>query len=174
MSRLLLLSLLIPGLASAQILDAADTRLRDRAYLQAWSAPLGQATRWRNPATGDDGRITAIREHRAAESGELCRDMDEILTVAGTVRHGTAAGCRGTDAIWHVVTATPGDAASAPADVAPYQPPADISADPPHPGQAVQPGLEIRIRPQARNKAAPSSPPELRLLVPPPPGEAQN
>ncbi len=174
MARLLLLSMLIPGLAGAQILDTADARLREQAYLQAWLAPLGQATRWRNPATGDAGRITAIREHRAAESGELCRDMVERLTVAGTVRQGTATGCRGSDAAWHVVTATPGDDPSTPADLTPYKPPAEISADPPHSGQAIPPGLEIRIRPSARNKVVPSSTPDLRLLVPPPPDAAQN
>jgi surface antigen len=89
--RLLLSVLLLPCLAWAQDIDPTDAHLREQAYLHAWSAPLGQATRWRNPATGDDGRITAIREHKAPQSDELCRDMVETLTVAGTLIPGALA-----------------------------------------------------------------------------------
>jgi len=167
MRRLLVPALLLPALAWAQAVDPTDARLREQAYLRAWSAPLGQATTWRNPANGDTGRITALREHKAEESDELCRDMLETLTTAGTRRRGTATGCRGADRAWHVVAATPGDAASVPADLPPYQAPADISADPPRPGPNTQPGLEIRVHPPGRNGAALPATPEIRLYVPP-------
>jgi surface antigen len=168
---LAVLMLLSPGCAAAQSLDAEAARLREQAYLQAWSAPIGQATAWHDPASGDHGRITPLRERKTEGSSEVCRDMAETLTVAGALRHGTASGCRGVDRIWHVVTATPGDSdpgdpASVPADLPPYQAPADISADAPRNGQAIPPGVIVRIRPQqGRGTAAP----EIFLAVPPPP-----
>ena len=161
MRRLLLLPmlLLLPGLARAQALDEADARLREQAYLHAWSAPLGQAVKWHNPETGSKGSITPERERKDAATGELCRDMLEIVTIGDTMHRGTAAGCRGEDRRWHVVSATP---AEVPADLPAYQPPADISADPPHPPG---PGMEIRVRPRGPAGAAPV----IRLTVPPPP-----
>lgn len=164
MRRLLLLPVLLslPSLAQAQTLDEADARLREQAYLHAWSAPLGQAVKWHNPETGSKGSITPEREHKEAATGALCRDMVETVTTGDTTRRGTATGCRGEDRSWHVVSATP---AEAPADLPAYQPPADISADPQRPPQQ---GTEIWVRP----RGAPGAP-IIRLTVPPPPVAGQ-
>jgi surface antigen len=176
-----LIALLLPGLlpaerAAAQMLDPEAARLREQAYLRAWSAPLGQAVRWHDADSGDGGRITPVREHKRPGEPQPCRDIDEVLTVAGAPRHGTATGCRGPDGAWHVVAATQGDAAAqdpatVPADLPPYQPPPDISADPPRPGQGVPPGVIVRIRPSGAvapsGRGVPS--PDIFVAVPPPP-----
>jgi len=155
--------MLLPGLAGAQTLADAAEKLREDAYLRAWTAPIGRPLDWRDSESGDRGRIVPQREYKKDDA--LCRDMTESLTVQGETRHGAATGCRGPDRRWHVVTATPGDAlAEVPADLPPYQPPADISADPPK--ATPMPGIILRVRPPgSRNAAAP----EIYLSVPPPP-----
>ena len=150
--------LLLPGLAGAQSLSDAAGRLRDDAYLRAWTAPLGQPLDWHDVESGDHGRIVPQRDYKKDDAP--CRDIAETLTVQGEARQGSATGCRAADRRWHVVTATP---AEVPADLPPYQPPADISADPPKSGPA--PGVILRIRPPGGRAARP----EIYLSVPPPP-----
>ena len=154
--------LLLPGLAAAQTLSDAAARLRDDAYLRAWTAPLGRPLDWRDTESGDHGRIVPLRDYMKDDAP--CRDMAETLTIQGEARQGAATGCRTADRRWHVVTATP---AEVPADLPPYQPPADISADPPKTAPA--PGVILRIRPPGGHTIAA---PEIYLSVPPPPPPA--
>ncbi len=154
--RLILAALLWPGLAAAQALSDDAERLRGDSYLRAWTAPIGRSLVWNDLASGDHGKIAAQREFK--KDGTICRDVTETLTVQGEARQGKATGCRGPDQQWHVMTATPPEV---PADLPPYQPPADISADPPKTGTA--PGIMLRVRPPGGRG------PEIYLSVPPPP-----
>lgn len=169
MRAALLALLLFPAVAAAQMLDDAAVRLRADAYLKAWTAPLGRPVEWRDTESGDHGRIVPLREHKQGDG--LCRDMEETLTVQGEARSGKAMGCRDAGQSWHVVSATPGTidegsaaAADVPADLPPYHPPADISADPPKKDATA--GMVIRVRPPGSSKTAT---PEIYLSVPPPP-----
>ncbi len=159
--RCLLALLLLPGLAAAQGLSDDAARRREDLYLRAWTAPLGRPLDWHDAESGDHGRIVPQREFK--KDGATCRDVTETLTVQGEARQGHTTGCRGPDQHWHVVTAT---SPEVPADLPPYQPPADISADPPKTGAA--PGVMLRVRPPGGRG------PEIYLSVPPPPAPGSN
>jgi surface antigen len=156
---LILLSLL-PESSYAESLDAVDAAFRDQAFQAAWQAPIGRPVAWRNPVTGNAGSIQAKRETRAKDGIGPCRELIETLTIDGRVNHGVTTGCRSQDMNWHVVQSAPLGASASPegqvpVELPPYQPPADISADPQHPAG---PPVGIMVRPDGKGPL---------ILVPP-------
>ena len=80
-------------------LDAAD-RLAAEQAAQAGleTAPIGKATRWHNPNSGNAGDIVPTRTFETA-SGP-CREYTQTILIGGTehTAHGTA--CRQPDGSW--------------------------------------------------------------------------
>ena len=149
-SAMFVLFLLLPIRGWGETLDEADAAFRDQAFLAAWQAPIGQPIAWRNPVTGNAGSIQARRETHG-NGAETCRELMETLTIDGRVSRGVTTGCRAADKSWHVVQSAPLGAPAdqpVPVELPPYQPPADISADPPHPAG---PPVGIVVRPGGAN-----------------------
>ncbi|HVJ51952.1 MAG TPA: hypothetical protein VM689_05790 [Aliidongia sp.] len=154
MRRLLFALLLLPVAAHAQALDEADAAFRDQAFAQAWTIPIGQAVDWQNPVSGNEGRIEARRD--SVSGGRPCRELLESLTIERQTSRGVTVGCLAEQG-WQVVRSAPlgtgvgTDSDSVPVELPPYQPPADISADPPQ----QQPPVGIIVRPRLQRQTLP-------------------
>jgi len=146
-------ALVLPGHARADGLDRADDAFRAAAYRQAWAGALGRDHAWSNPVTGHAGTVRAVRERLDPASRQPCREILETLSTAGNTTSAYAVGCRTADGTWSIVQASASDEGSAvsaasgvaPADVTPYQAPADISADGPAPASSPTPEVRILV-----------------------------
>jgi hypothetical protein len=76
--------------------------------------------------------VRPLRERRDAASGQPCREILESLSAGERSAIGYAVGCRGADGLWRIVQADPAGPQAdgpVPADLAPYVPAPDVSAD---------------------------------------------
>ena len=66
------------------------------------SVPSGESRTWRNPASGDAGRITPLVTYRTTE-GQFCREFRESVTAAAGTRESRRTACRRLDGRWQIV-----------------------------------------------------------------------
>jgi hypothetical protein len=65
----------------------------------------GDATFWRDPATGSGGEVLPVRTVRSSQYG-WCRDFAERIQSAGRVYNMHGRGCRDLSGIWNIVALT--------------------------------------------------------------------
>ena len=89
------------GSSIGKSLDESDKMANERAMTQATSAPLNHAITWNNP-NGHSGSVTPIREGRQHDTGNICREYKQSITIEGhaQVAYGTA--CRNSDGTWTI------------------------------------------------------------------------
>lgn len=61
--------------------------------------PVGQASSWVNPDSGNSGRITPTRTYQTAR-GEDCREYQHEVTIKGRTEVITGTACRNADGTW--------------------------------------------------------------------------
>lgn len=80
----------------------------DRLYMQRTSQGAleknksGQASRWRNPDSGNSGTVQPTRTYRTA-AGKYCREYQQTVTIAGKTESAFGTACRQPDGSWKVV-----------------------------------------------------------------------
>jgi len=61
----------------------------------------GQTSSWRNPDSGNSGKITATRTFQ--EDGRYCREFNQTITVGGKTEKGYGTACRQPDGSWQII-----------------------------------------------------------------------
>ena len=92
------------GSAIGAKLDADDRRRREAALAQTMEVtPVGTTTSWANPQSGVRGTITPRTPPTRANTGEVCRDADETITLrdGSTITERTRS-CKRADGSWEV------------------------------------------------------------------------
>lgn len=90
------------GNSVGQSLDRADQLHANRATQAARTAPIGQPIEWRNPDTGNRGRVTPIREGNNRKTGAYCREYQQTVTVNGRSQDAYGTACRQPDGSWQI------------------------------------------------------------------------
>jgi surface antigen len=92
------------GGAIGNRMDAADRREAQRAATQAFdTTPSGQSVAWRNPDSGNSGRITPTRTYQTA-SGQYCREFQQTVTIGGETQQAFGRACRQPNGSWQIVS----------------------------------------------------------------------
>ena len=84
--------------ANAAFIDAAEQA--------AYRSPLGVTKTWRNPATGDSGNFTGVRE-AFDQNGNLCREFGVAVALRGQMHSGHVVACRDHSGQWHMLQSGP-------------------------------------------------------------------
>jgi surface antigen len=83
------------GMTDSQYMQAAESA--------AYSAPIGATQRWQNPATGNGGSVTPIRDGNY--NGRPCRQFQAAMHLNGTRTSGVVTSCQSYDGSWQVLGA---------------------------------------------------------------------
>ena len=85
-----------------QGLDRADQAAASRAQIQALeTAPTGSTVVWRNPDSGNAGRVQPLGTYRTT-SGEFCREFQHTVLVGGEAQDAFGTACRQPDGSWRI------------------------------------------------------------------------
>ena len=83
-------------------LDERDRLLAGEAYNTALEFnPTDKAAEWRNPDTGNYGRIIPVTTYR--QNGRYCREFTQEIFVGGQKQTGYGRACRQPDGSWEIV-----------------------------------------------------------------------
>jgi len=87
------------GKAISSDMDCNDRHYAFATFQRGFTGPLGQRYEWRNPAEGDFGYFTSLREYY--DGPYLCRDFHIETWRRGLWRKRNGAACREDDNSWH-------------------------------------------------------------------------
>jgi surface antigen len=96
---------LIGALTGSEVglsLDRADRAYANQAIYRAQAGPMGETIFWQNPASGNRGAVTPVRDGTSAR-GDYCREFQQSITVGGQTRQGYGIACRQPDGSWRIV-----------------------------------------------------------------------
>ena len=83
-------------------LDRADRTYAQRAVGHGLEhKPVGAATVWRNPDSGNQGTITPTRTYETP-AGRYCREYQHTVTVGGKSETAYGTACRQPDGTWEI------------------------------------------------------------------------
>ena len=83
-------------------LDERDRLLAGEAYNTALEYnPTDKAAEWRNPDTGNYGRVIPVTTYR--QNGRYCREFTQEIFVGGQKQTGYGRACRQPDGSWEIV-----------------------------------------------------------------------
>ncbi len=84
-------------------LDERDRLLAGEAYNTALEFnPTDKAAEWRNPDTGNYGRVIPVTTYR--KNGRYCREFTQEIFVGGQKETGYGRACRQPDGSWEIVS----------------------------------------------------------------------
>ncbi len=84
-------------------LDKADRLYAQRSAQGALeSNPVGQASTWSNPDSGNSGTITPVKTYQTAQ-GDPCREYQQTVTIGGRTETAYGRACRQADGSWKIV-----------------------------------------------------------------------
>ena len=83
-------------------LDRSDRLAMASAERKAARAPIGETVKWRNPKSGNHGRVTATREGRS-NKGRYCREFQQVVVIGGKEEKAYGTACRQPDGSWEIV-----------------------------------------------------------------------
>ncbi|MEM7255391.1 MAG: RT0821/Lpp0805 family surface protein [Pseudomonadota bacterium] len=84
-------------------LDAKDRASQRRATSAALETiPNGESLPWRNPDSGNNGRISPTRTYERGD-GRYCREFTQDVTVGGRSERAYGTACREPDGTWRIV-----------------------------------------------------------------------
>lgn len=90
------------GGAVGNALDQQDREMARRAALQAFEhSRTGDPSAWRNPDSGNSGRITPMRTYREP-GGQYCREYEQDIVVGGETEKSYGTACRQVDGSWRI------------------------------------------------------------------------
>jgi surface antigen len=90
------------GGAIGHRLDNKDKQLAAEAAARAFeSNRTGQAATWKNPDSGNSGKITPTKTYQAA-SGQYCREYRQDVVVDGELQEAYGTACRQSDGTWKI------------------------------------------------------------------------
>lgn len=88
------------GMIGSQ-LDEADQTVAGQAAQQTFeSAPIGQATTWQNPDSGNYGTIMPTRTTQ--QGAMVCREFTQTIYVDGQSQSSVGTACRNPDGTWGI------------------------------------------------------------------------
>ena len=83
-------------------LDERDRLLAGEAYNTALEYnPTDKAAEWRNPDTGNYGRVIPVTTYR--QNGRYCREFTQEIFIGGQKQTGYGRACRQPDGSWEIV-----------------------------------------------------------------------
>ena len=83
-------------------LDERDRFLAGEAYNTALEYnPTDKAAEWRNPDTGNYGRIVPVTTYR--QNGRYCREFTQEIFIGGEKQTGYGRACRQPDGSWEII-----------------------------------------------------------------------
>ena len=83
-------------------LDERDRLLAGEAYNTALEFnPTDKAAEWRNPDTGNYGRIVPVTTYR--KNGRYCREFTQEIFIGGEKQTGYGRACRQADGSWEII-----------------------------------------------------------------------
>ena len=84
-------------------LDKADQLYAQRNAQTALEVnPVGQASTWSNPDSGNSGTVTPVRTFQTA-AGDPCREYQQTVTIGGQTETAYGRACRQADGSWKIV-----------------------------------------------------------------------
>jgi surface antigen len=90
------------GGAIGHHLDSKDKQLAAEAAARAFeSNRTGQASSWKNPDSGNSGKITPTKTYQAG-SGQYCREYRQEIIVGGEKQQAYGTACRQPDGSWQI------------------------------------------------------------------------
>lgn len=90
------------GSALAREMDNADLMYHRQAIEESYTRPLNKTIYWENDDTGHSGSVTPIREGYQASTGNLCRQYEQTITVAGQTDTSVGTACQNYDGTWKI------------------------------------------------------------------------
>jgi len=90
------------GSAIGRQLDNADLMYHRQAVEESYTRPLNKTIYWENDDTGHSGSVTPIREGYQASTGNLCRQYEHTITVAGQTETAVGTACQNYDGTWKI------------------------------------------------------------------------
>ena len=92
----------VGGYYAADYLTRLDRRaMEETTYATLTDAPIGEARTWKNPNSGNNGEVHAIRTFMSSE-GQLCRDYANVAEVDGQRVETQHTACRNATGAWIV------------------------------------------------------------------------
>lgn len=91
------------GSSVGESLDKADQSYASDASRQAQTAPIGQPVVWRNPDSGNQGSVVAVREGTNTATGAYCREYQQTVSVGGQREEAYGTACRQSDGSWKIL-----------------------------------------------------------------------
>jgi surface antigen len=83
-------------------LDERDRLLAGEAYNTALEYnPIDKAAEWRNPDTGNYGRVIPVTTYR--QNGRYCREFTQEIFIGGKKQTGYGRACRQPDGSWEII-----------------------------------------------------------------------
>ena len=83
-------------------LDERDRLLAGEAYNTALEYnPTDKAAEWRNPDTGNYGRVIPVTTYR--KNGRYCREFTQEIFIGGEKQTGYGRACRQPDGSWEII-----------------------------------------------------------------------
>ena len=83
-------------------LDERDRLLAGEAYNTALEFnPTDKAAEWRNPDTGNYGRVIPVTTYR--KNGRYCREFTQEIFIGGEKQTGYGRACRQPDGAWEII-----------------------------------------------------------------------
>ena len=83
-------------------LDERDRLLAGEAYNTALEYnPTDKAAEWRNPDTGNYGRVIPAKAYR--QNGRYCREFTQEIFIGGEKQTGYGRACRQPDGSWEII-----------------------------------------------------------------------
>ena len=95
---------LLGGLLGSEVGKSMDDVDRIRATQASEQAlNTGQTIRWENANTGNSGAVIPVRSGTDTQTGALCREYQQTVTVGGKQEQAYGTACRQADGSWKVV-----------------------------------------------------------------------
>lgn len=98
------LGVVLGGLLGSEVgrsMDEVDRIRAQQASEQALNS--GQSIRWENPNSGNSGTVVPVRTGTDTQTGALCREYQQTVTVGGKQEQAYGTACRQADGSWKVV-----------------------------------------------------------------------
>ena len=94
------------GNSFGESLDRADRAYLHNAHASALERnPVGKASYWHNPDTGNHGSVAPTNTYQAP-TGEYCREYQQTIVVGGRTQQGYGTACRKPDGDWEIRSQT--------------------------------------------------------------------
>ncbi len=84
-------------------LDQADKLAMERnAQYALEHTPTNTSTPWRNPDTGNSGKIIPIETYKS-KTGDYCREYQQTVWIGGNEQQAYGTACRNADGSWKII-----------------------------------------------------------------------